>query len=74
MLRAAGHEAIAVDLPAVDPRAGLAEYAQIARAAIAERVNVTLVAMSLAGFTAPLVAASTPLTSIVFVNAMPRES
>ncbi len=70
LLRAAGHEAIAVDLPSADPGAGLAEYAQIVSAAIGERANVTLVAMSLAGFTAPLVAASTPLTSIVFVNAM----
>jgi pimeloyl-ACP methyl ester carboxylesterase len=70
LLRAAGHEAIAVDLPSADPRAGLAEYAQIVRAAIGARADVTLVAMSLAGFTAPLVAASTPLTSIVLVNAM----
>jgi pimeloyl-ACP methyl ester carboxylesterase len=70
LLRTAGHEAIAVDLPSADPRAGLAEYAQITSAAIGERTDVTLVVMSLAGFTGPLVAASTPLTSIVFVNAM----
>ena len=70
LLRHAGHEAIAVDLPGDDAQAGLPEYTDIVRAAIGDRRDVVLVAMSLGGFTAPLVAASVPLRAIVFVNAM----
>jgi hypothetical protein len=57
LVRAAGHEPIAVDLPGDDSRAGLAEYADIIIRALAERRDVVLVAQSLAGFTAPLVCA-----------------
>jgi pimeloyl-ACP methyl ester carboxylesterase len=70
LIRAAGHEAIAVDLPGGDRRAGLAAYADIVIRAIAERTDVVLVAQSLAGFTAPLVCARAPLRMVVFVNAM----
>ena len=70
LLRAAGHEAIAVDLPGDDPAAGLPEYARLVEGAIGRRGNVVLVAMSLGGFTAPLVAAKVPVSAIVFVNAM----
>jgi hypothetical protein len=79
LLQAAGHEAIAVDLPADDPTAGLPEYASLVEAAIAgrssrdsrdSRGDVVLVAMSLGGFTAPLVAKKVPVSAIVFVNAM----
>ncbi|HEX4289602.1 MAG TPA: alpha/beta fold hydrolase [Trebonia sp.] len=70
LLQAAGHEAIAVDLPGDDPAAGLPEYANLVENAIASRDNVTLVAMSLGGFTAPLVAAKVPVSAMVFVNAM----
>ena len=66
LIRAAGHEAIAVDLPGGDRRAGLAAYADIVIRAIAERTDVVLVAQSLAGFTAPLVCARTPMRMIVF--------
>lgn len=68
LLREAGHQAIAVDLPGDDPKAGLPEYARIVEAAIGGRRDVTLVAMSLGGFTAPLAARSA--TAIVLVNAM----
>src|SRR5581483_4081817 len=51
LIRAAGHEPIAVDLPGDDPRAGLATYADIVIRSIAERSDVVLVAQSLAGFT-----------------------
>src|SRR5215470_8930349 len=57
LLRQAGHEAIAVDLPGDDPAAGLPEYAD-------------LVTGALGGFTAPLVGARVPVASLVFVNAM----
>ncbi|WP_028351211.1 alpha/beta fold hydrolase [Bradyrhizobium murdochi] len=70
LIRAAGHEPIAVDLPGDDRQAGLAAYADIIVRAIAEQSAVILVAQSLAGFTAPLVCARAPVRMIVFVNAM----
>ena len=70
LLQEAGHEAIAVDLPGDDPAAGLPEYTHLVDSAIGDRDNVVLVAQSLGGFTAPLVAANVPLASFVFVNAM----
>lgn len=70
LLRDAGHEAIAVDLPGEDPAAGLPEYARLVAAAIEGRSDVVLAAQSLGGFTAPLVPALAPVTEIVFVNAM----
>jgi pimeloyl-ACP methyl ester carboxylesterase len=66
LIRAAGHEAIAVDLPGDDRNSGLAAYADIVIRAIAKRSDVILVAQSLAGFTAPLVC----VRMVVFVNAM----
>jgi pimeloyl-ACP methyl ester carboxylesterase len=70
LVQAAGHEAIAVDLPGDDKYAGLAAYAEIVITAIAERSDVILVAQSLAGFTAPLVCARAPVRTLIFVNAM----
>jgi pimeloyl-ACP methyl ester carboxylesterase len=70
LLQAAGHEAIAVDLPGDDPEAGLPEYASLVASAIGGHDNAVLVAMSLGGFTAPLAAAKAPVRSLVFVNAM----
>jgi pimeloyl-ACP methyl ester carboxylesterase len=70
LLRAAGHEAIAVDLPGDDPHAGLPEYARLVAAAIDGRPDVELVAQSLGGFTAPIAAALAPVSAIVLVNAM----
>jgi pimeloyl-ACP methyl ester carboxylesterase len=59
LLEAAGHEAIAVDLPGPDPAAGLPEY-----------TDVVLAAMSMGAFTAPLVATRRPLKALVLANAM----
>jgi len=70
LLREAGNEAVAVDLPGPDPDAGLAEYADLVASAAAGRDNVVLVAQSLGGFTAPLAAARCPVAGIVLVNAM----
>ena len=70
LLRAAGQQAIAVDLPADDPAAGLAEYAKLAAAAADGHGEVVVVAQSLGGFTAPLVAGQLPVRAMVFVNAM----
>src|SRR6201996_594121 len=68
LLQEAGHEAIAVDLPGDDPAAGLTEYARLTASAIKDRSNVVLVAQSLGGFTAALVAAKVPLAALIFVN------
>jgi surfactin synthase thioesterase subunit len=70
LLRQAGHEAVAVDLPGDDPAAGLPEYTRLVVSAIGGRGNVVLVGQSLGAFTAPLVAAKIPVSSVVFVNAM----
>jgi pimeloyl-ACP methyl ester carboxylesterase len=70
LIRAAGYEPIAVDLPGDDRHAGLAAYADIVIRAIEERSDVILVAQSLAAFTTPLVCARAPVRMVVFVNAM----
>jgi pimeloyl-ACP methyl ester carboxylesterase len=70
LLRQAGHEAIAVDLPGDDPAAGLPEYTQLVIEAIGDHDDVVLVAQSLGGFTAPLAAGKVPVRSLVLVNAM----
>ena len=70
LLRAAGHDAIAVDLPGPDPRAGLPEYTDLVVSAIDGREDVVLVAASIGGFTAPLVAEKVPVRALVLVNAM----
>lgn len=70
-LEAAGHETIAVDLPCTDESAGLAEYTDIVVEAIGHREDVVLVAQSMGGLTAPLVAARVPAVRlIVLVAAM----
>jgi len=55
-LRQRGHEPVAPDLPCDDDSAGLPEYADTIVEAIGERGDVVVVAQSLGGFTAPLVA------------------
>ena len=70
LLEAAGHEAIPVDLPGDDAKAGLRDYADIVVAAIGARADVVLVAQSLGGFTAPLVCERARVSRLVFVNAM----
>jgi pimeloyl-ACP methyl ester carboxylesterase len=69
-LEALGHDVVAPDLPCDDDTAGLAEYAEIIIDAIGDRSRVILVAQSLAGFTAPLVAARIPVDLMILVAAM----
>jgi pimeloyl-ACP methyl ester carboxylesterase len=69
-LRGRGHEAVAVDLPADDDAAGLAEYADAVVEAAGDRADVVLVAQSMAGFSAPLVCERRPVALLVLVNAM----
>ncbi len=70
LLEAAGHEAMAVDLPGDDEKAGLSAYADRVVDASGRRKDMVVVAQSLGGFTAPLVADRVPLRMLVFVNAM----
>jgi pimeloyl-ACP methyl ester carboxylesterase len=69
-LERAGHTAIPVELPAGDKEAGWAEYADAVADAADGRGPVTLVAQSMGGFTAPLLAGRLPVDEIVLVNAM----
>lgn len=71
-LRARGHEAIPVELPAADDRAGLPDYAAAVVGAIGERdpESIVLVAQSLGGFVAPLVCERVRVALLVLVNAM----
>src|SRR4051812_21715066 len=70
LLRGAGHDAVAVDLPGDDEAAGLATYTDLVVAAIDNREDTVLVAQSLGGFTAPMVCERAPVRSLVLVNAM----
>jgi pimeloyl-ACP methyl ester carboxylesterase len=70
LLEAAGHEAIAVDLPGDDESVGLAEYADLVVSAAGDGSEVVLVAQSLGGFTAPLACERLAVRALVFVNAM----
>ena len=69
-LRAHGHEAVALDLPAADESAGLPEYADAAVAAIDGHRDVVVVAQSMGGFTAPVACARISVRLLVLVNAM----
>ena len=70
LLKTAGHEAIAVDLPGDDETAGLSTYAESVVEAAGTRSDVVLVAHSLGGFTAPLACERTRVRKLIFVNAM----
>ena len=65
LLEERGHRAIAVDLPAADPQAGWAEYADAVVGVADGAAAVTVVGQSMGGFTAPL-----EVERIVLVNAM----
>lgn len=70
LLRAAGHDVVAPDLPCDDPACGLAEYADSIVEAVGDRQDVIVVAQSLAGFSAPLVCDRLDVTRLVLVVAM----
>jgi pimeloyl-ACP methyl ester carboxylesterase len=65
-----GRKAIAVDLPAADESAGLAEYTDVVVEAIGDRRPIVLVAQSFGGFTAPLACERVPVELLILVNAM----
>jgi pimeloyl-ACP methyl ester carboxylesterase len=62
---------VAVDLPATDPAAGLDDYVDAVLTAIGDRrSNLVLIAQSLAGFTAPIVADCVGVAALILLNAM----
>ncbi|RJS47021.1 alpha/beta fold hydrolase [Nocardioides cavernaquae] len=69
-LEAAGHRVISVELPADDDTKGLTDYAQAVIDAAGTTTRPVVVAASLGGFTAPLVAGPLDTTTIILVNAM----
>ena len=70
LLREAGHDVVAVELPAADESAGLQRYADAVVEAAGDRDDIVLVAQSMGGLTAPLVCDRLPVTRIVLVNPM----
>ncbi len=70
LLEASGHEAVPVDLPGDDPKAGLEEYVRVVLRTIEDQGEVVLVASSLGAFVVPLVAERTAVRAIVLVNGM----
>ncbi|RLK62120.1 alpha/beta fold hydrolase [Actinokineospora cianjurensis] len=69
-LREHGHDVITPDLPCEDDSAGFEEYADVVVAAVRGYSDLVVVAQSMAGFTAPIVATRVPVARIVLVNAM----
>jgi pimeloyl-ACP methyl ester carboxylesterase len=61
---------VPVRLPSEDDNAGWSEYADAVVAAVEDREDLIVVAMSLGGFTGPLVCARRPVSLLVLVNAM----
>ncbi len=71
LLEAQGHRAIAVDLPASDPDAGLDAYVAAAIEAVGTPDDdAVVVGQSLGGFTAPIVAERLGAAGLVFVAGM----
>jgi pimeloyl-ACP methyl ester carboxylesterase len=70
LLTAAGHTAIAVDLPGPNPTAGLRTYERIVTTAAAGAGRVTLVAQSMGAFTALGTVHRLPVERLVLLNAL----
>src|SRR4051812_17753046 len=69
-LRDAGHEALAPDLPADDPEAGLSAYVELAVAAAEGRDDLVVAGQSMGAFTAVPVCERLPARGLVLLNAM----
>src|SRR4051812_25535627 len=69
-LREAGHLAIALELPADDPAAGLSAYTDIAVAAADGHADVVVAAQSMGAFTAVPVCERIAPRRLVMLNAM----
>jgi pimeloyl-ACP methyl ester carboxylesterase len=69
-LRGRGHDFVAPDLPCEDDSAGYTDYAGTVIDAIGDRGDLIVVAQSLGGFTAPLVADRIPVELLVLLAGM----
>ena len=69
-LRAAGHDVVAMDLPADDPAAGLGAYIDLALGAIDGRDDVVVAAQSMGAFTGVPVCARADVERLILLNAM----
>lgn len=69
-LRDTGHEAIALDLPADDPNAGLTAYVNLAVSAARGREDLVVAAQSMGAFTAVPVCEQLSARRLVLLNAM----
>lgn len=69
-LTEAGHDAIALDLPADDPNVGLSGYVEIALAATEGRDELVVAGQSMGAFTALPVCEHTTVERLVLLNAM----
>lgn len=69
-LERAGHEAIALELPADDPHAGLTAYTQLALQAVDGCEYLVVAAQSMGAFTAFPLCARRPVRHLVLLNAM----
>ncbi|MET3962645.1 pimeloyl-ACP methyl ester carboxylesterase [Marmoricola sp. OAE513] len=75
LLETEGHDAVAVELPADDESAGLPTYVEVALESCGAADDVLVVAQSMGGFTAPMLAerlqaAGRTVVGIVLLNAM----
>jgi pimeloyl-ACP methyl ester carboxylesterase len=76
LLRAAGHDVVAPDLPISDPHAGISEYADAVVAALGEPTpdDLIVVAQSFGSFTGTVLSRRVPVRLLVFLSAMaPKE-
>jgi pimeloyl-ACP methyl ester carboxylesterase len=64
-----GHRVIAVDLPIAEPGRGAADYANVVIAATGDSTVPVIVAHSMGGLVAPLVAAQREVRSLIFLAA-----
>ena len=70
-LEARGHRALTVDLPIADPTAGVDRYvAAVAEVLAGAGDDAVLVAHSLSGLIAPVVAARHPVARVIYLGAM----
>lgn len=69
-LRDAGHDAIALELPADDPEAGLTAYIELAVAVGREHPELVVAAQSMGAFTAVPLCERIPARRLVLLNAM----
>lgn len=69
-LQQLGHQAVAVDLPSDDVKSSTKDYVAAIEKQITDPADTVLVAHSMSGLIAPVVAARLPLRELVFLSAL----